>query len=210
MDVCKELKDEINNVVEEIDMTMESLMYNINTGQRQVVINTVERLQSRTKRNMLNLRGNVHVQKAITTLKRTVADLNSDRTKLRKEIEALKQQIENLESAEAHKSLDDESLILASQTAEEEILAGTDVLAIPRDNTPTPTTSEEFRLQKPYDLENEGDEEPSLPPLVSRKRKTPKSATKTTSREEEKSTQKQKKIKLEEQGTKKPKKQGDD
>ena len=201
MDVCKELKDEINNVVEEIDMTMESLMYNINTGQRQVVINRVERLQSRIKRNMLNLRGNV--EKAITTLKRTVADLNTDRTKLRKEIEALKQQIENLESAEAHKSLDDESLILASQTAEEETLAGTDVLAIPRDNTPT-------RLQKPYDLESEGDEEPSLPPLVSKKQKTLKSATKTTSREEEKSTQKQKKIKLEEQGTKKPKKQGDD
>ena len=56
MDVCKKLKDEINNVVEEIDMTMESLIYNINTGQRQVVINRVERLQSRIKRNMLNLR----------------------------------------------------------------------------------------------------------------------------------------------------------
>ena len=72
---------------------MESLMYNINTGQRQVVINRVERLQSRIKRNMLNLRGNV--EKAITTLKWTVADLNTDRTKLRKEIVALKQQIEN-------------------------------------------------------------------------------------------------------------------
>ena len=66
---------------------------------------------------------------------------------------------------------------------------------------------------KPYDLESEGDKEPTLPPMASKKQKTIKStikSTKTTSREDEKSTQKQKRIKLEEQGTKKPKKQGDD
>ena len=115
----QEIGKRIDSMKEDIDLTAESLMYNIEKNQHQVASRRVERLRTSIKCQLDSL--NVYVSEAIEKMKKTIGEQNAEKRKLWTELEELRSKKGSMaydEGLDAGEKSDDSEVVISSGSDE--------------------------------------------------------------------------------------------